>query len=83
MVSYEGGLKRGLGFSKFQVMPQTGGFNYVKASFESVKGAIKSSFEKISKGIEVKDTVPPTSNALVKMLFKGEKQITLNGEICW
>ncbi len=71
------------GFSKFQVMPQPGYLDHASASFESVKGTIKSSFEENSKGIEVSVTVPPLSNALVKMPSKEVKRIKLNGEIVW
>jgi alpha-L-rhamnosidase len=71
------------GFSKFQVMPQAGYLNNASASFESVKGTIRSSFEKNSKGIEVKVTIPPLSNALVKMPSQMVKRIKINGKVVW
>jgi hypothetical protein len=71
------------GFSRFQVMPQPGGLNRASASFETVKGTIRSSFQKHASGMEVKVTVPATTRAVVGIPAYGVKSIKLNRKLVW
>ncbi|WP_164849986.1 alpha-L-rhamnosidase-related protein [Mucilaginibacter limnophilus] len=71
------------GFVKFQVSPQPGHLVNASASFESVKGTIRSSFERSSEGIQVKVTVPASSNAVVLMPSQAVKRIKINGTLAW
>ena len=71
------------GFSRFQVMPQTGSLNRASASFETVKGTIQSSFRKLASGMEIKVTVPASTLAVVGVPASGVKSIKLNGKQVW
>jgi alpha-L-rhamnosidase len=71
------------GFSWFQVMPQPGSLNRAEASFETVKGTIRSSFQKLPSGIEIKVTVPDSTQAVVGVPASGVKSIKLNGKLVW
>jgi len=71
------------GFSKFQVMPQPGTLNMASASFETVKGTVKSSFQKKVSGLEIKVAVPASVNATVGVPSKGVTSIRLNGKLVW
>lgn len=71
------------GFSRFQVMPQPGSLNRASASFETVKGTIRSSFQKLPSGIEIKVTVPASTKAVVGVPSSGLKSIKLNGKLVW
>ncbi|MEI7525686.1 MAG: alpha-L-rhamnosidase C-terminal domain-containing protein [Mariniphaga sp.] len=71
------------GFSRFQVMPQPGSLNMAAASFETVKGTIRSSFQKLTKGMEIKVTVPASTQAIVGIPAYGVKTIKLNGKLLW
>jgi hypothetical protein len=71
------------GFSRFQVMPQPGSLNRASASFETVKGTIRSSFQKMNSGMDIKVTVPASSRAVVGMPSFGVKNVKLNGKMVW
>ena len=71
------------GFNIFKVMPQSGYLTEASATFESVKGIIKSSFKKGFSNFEVKLNVPTTTRAIVGIPIKSIKQIRLNGELIW
>jgi hypothetical protein len=71
------------GFKRFQVMPQPGSLNKASASFETVKGTVSSSFEKLASGMEIKVTVPASTQAFVGVPAAGVKSIKLNGTLVW
>lgn len=71
------------GFSRFQVMPQPGSLSKASASFETVKGTIRSSFQKLPSGMEIKVTVPDLTRAVVGVPASGVKSIKLNGKLVW
>jgi alpha-L-rhamnosidase len=71
------------GFSRFQVLPQPGSLNRASASFETVKGTVSSSFQKLASGIEIKVTVPASTQAVVGVPAAGVKSIKLNGKLVW
>jgi hypothetical protein len=71
------------GFSRFQVMPQPGSLNRASASFETVKGTIRSSFQKLASGMEIKVTVPASTQAVVGIPAAGVNIIKLNGKPVW
>jgi alpha-L-rhamnosidase len=71
------------GFSRFQVMPQPGSLSMASASFETVKGTIRSSFQKLPSGMEIMVTVPDLTRAVVGVPASGVKSIKLNGKLVW
>ena len=71
------------GFELFQVMPQPGTLKEASASIESVKGSIRSSFQKESSGMEINVTVPASTRAIVGVPASGVKSIKLNGKLVW
>jgi hypothetical protein len=71
------------GFSRFQVMPQPGSLNRAAASFETVKGTVKTSFQKKASGMEIRVTVPASTSAVVGVPVSGVKSIKLNGKLVW
>jgi hypothetical protein len=71
------------GFELFQVMPQQGSLTEASAQVQSVKGTIRSSFQKNASGMELKVTVPATTRAVVGVPSSGVKSIKLNGKLVW
>jgi len=71
------------GFEKFQVMPQPGHLTNASASFETVKGFIATSFQKMESKLQLKVTVPATTNAIVGIPASGAKSIKLNKKLVW
>jgi hypothetical protein len=71
------------GFNRFQVMPQPGSLNRASASFETVKGTIRSSFQQQASGMEIRVTVPPSTRAVVGVPASGVKSVKLNGKLMW
>jgi len=71
------------GFSRFQVMPQPGSLNRAAASFETVKGTVKTSFQKKASRMEIKVSVPATTSAVVGVPASGVKSIKLIGKLVW
>lgn len=71
------------GFELFQVMPQPGSLTEASATVESVKGTIRSSFQKKASGMEIKVTVPALTLAIVGVPASGVKSIKLNGKLVW
>jgi alpha-L-rhamnosidase len=71
------------GFSKFTVMPQPGSLNRASASFETIKGMVSTSFQKSANGLDLKVTVPATTEATVGVPVDKVKRIILNGKMVW
>lgn len=71
------------GFELFQVMPQPGYLTEASATLESVKGIIRSSFQKLASGMEIKVIVPASTRAIVGVPASGVKSIKLNGKLIW
>jgi hypothetical protein len=71
------------GFEMFQVMPLPGHLTEASTTLESVKGEISSSFKKQATGMEIKVSVPASTNAVVGVPAQGVKKIKLNGKVVW
>ena len=71
------------GFEMFQVMPQPGHLTEASTSLESVKGFISTSFKKQASRMEIKVSVPASTNAVVGVPAQGVKRIRLNGKLVW
>jgi hypothetical protein len=67
----------------FQVMPQPGHLTEASTSLESVKGFISTSFKKQASRMEIKVSVPASTNAVVGVPAQGVKRIRLNGKLVW
>ena len=71
------------GFELFQVMPQPGNLSEAAATVESVKGTIRTSFQKSASGMVINVTVPTSAQAVVGIPASGVKSIKLNGKLVW
>jgi len=71
------------GFSRFSILPQPGHLNRASASFETVKGTIRSSFQKSANDMKINVTVPPLTSAIVGVPAGNVKYIKLNGKVVW
>ena len=64
-------------------MPQPGNLSEAAATVESVKGTIRTSFQKSASGMVINVTVPTSAQAVVGIPASGVKSIKLNGKLVW
>ena len=70
------------GYAKFHVIPQPGSISKASVVVPTIKGDIKSSFEKSVKGITIYVNVPHNSQCVLGVENKYSK-ISLNGIVVW
>lgn len=73
------------GYSLFQIIPKTGSIQKAAASVQSVKGIIKSNFEREDAKLKLAVSVPPGTEAIVGIPDDDNdiSQIKLNSETIW
>ncbi|MDP4271072.1 MAG: alpha-L-rhamnosidase C-terminal domain-containing protein, partial [Bacteroidota bacterium] len=71
------------GYSLFQIIPKTGSITKAAASVQSVKGVIKSSFEREGSKFKLAVTIPSGTEAIVGIPANGISQVKLNSKTVW
>jgi hypothetical protein len=71
------------GFKQFNVMPQPGSLTEAAASFETVNGTVASSFSVKGSRLQVKVSVPGSTQAMVGIPAAGVRKIKCNGKLVW
>jgi alpha-L-rhamnosidase len=71
------------GFGKIKILPQPGNIASASTAMESVKGTVRSGFQKRSSGLLVNVTIPPSTTAVIGIPGKSARAIRMNGSLVW